>query len=104
MVSLIFCQLTRTSSAVFCIQTQEPSTLSEYVVITMDNCPYCDKAKALLTEQGKGFKTINIMDVPELSAVSVAAGHSTYPLVLKVVGGYTELLETLSGKKEESPT
>lgn len=66
--------------------------MTEYVVITMDNCPYCDKAKALLTGQGKSFQTINIMDVPELSAVSVAAGHSTFPLVLKVIGGYTELL------------
>lgn len=64
----------------------------DYIIITMDDCTYCDKAKEELRQRNKSFKSINIMDVPELSAVSVAAGHNTFPLVLKVIGGYSELL------------
>lgn len=71
--------------------------MTKYVVITMDNCPYCDKAKALLTEKGADFQTINIMDVPELSAISAAASHNTFPLVLQVVGGFTELEASFQG-------
>lgn len=64
----------------------------DYIIITMDNCSYCDKAKEELRQRNKSYQSINIMDVPELSALCVAAGRSTFPLVLKVVGGYTELL------------
>lgn len=64
----------------------------DYIVITMDNCSYCDKAKKELRQRNKTFKSLNIMDTPELSALCVAAGHTTFPLILKVVGGYTELL------------
>lgn len=64
----------------------------DYIIITMDNCSYCDKAKEELRQRNKTHKSINIMDLPELSALSVAVGRNTFPLVLKVVGGYSELL------------
>lgn len=71
----------------------------EYLVITMDNCPYCDKAKALLADQGIEYREVNIMDVPEVGALPAKVGRQTLPLVLQVVGGYGELNGLLTGKK-----
>lgn len=71
----------------------------EYLVITMDNCPYCDKAKALLADKGIEYREVNIMEVPEVGALPAKVGRQTLPLVLQVVGGYDELNELLTGKK-----
>lgn len=71
----------------------------EYLVITMDNCPYCDKAKALLADQGIEYREVNVMDVPEVGALPAKVGRQTLPLVLQVVGGYGELNGLLTGKK-----
>ena len=65
--------------------------MTDYVIITGDNCPYCDKAKALITERGQTYAEINLMDVPELSAVMQAVGQKTVPLVLRVIGGSDKL-------------
>ncbi len=65
----------------------------------MDNCPYCDKAKALLADKGIEYREVNIMDVPEVGALPAKVGRQTLPLVLKVVGGFDELNELLTGKK-----
>lgn len=74
-------------------------TVVEYLVITMDNCPYCDKAKALLAQRQIDYREVNIMDVPELGALPAKVGRQTLPLVLQVVGGFDELNELLTGKK-----
>lgn len=66
--------------------------MKDYLILTMDNCSYCDKAKAEFDKRSKSYATVNIMDVPELSAVLTGVGRSTFPLVLKVVGGHAELL------------
>ena len=73
--------------------------MTEYLVITMDNCPYCDKAKALLADQQIDYREVNIMEAPEIGIVPALVGHQTMPLVLKVVGGFDELNELLTGKK-----
>ena len=67
--------------------------MTDYLIITMDNCPWCDKAKAEITERGQTYREINIMEMPEVGAIPALVGHQTMPLVLKVVGGYTELAE-----------
>ena len=69
--------------------------MTEYLVITMDNCPYCDKAKALLTDRGISYREVNIMEAPEIGILPALTGHKTMPLVLKVVGGFTELESTV---------
>lgn len=32
-----------------------------YLIITGDNCPYCDKAKATLVDAGLSYTEINLM-------------------------------------------
>ena len=70
--------------------------MPDYLIITMDNCVYCDKAKALLSAQGKTYREINIMDAPEMCGLPATVGRNTMPLVLKVVGGFDELAGSLS--------
>lgn len=67
--------------------------MTDYVIITGDNCPYCDKAKALITARGQTYAEFNLMELPELSAVMQAVGQRTVPLVLRVIGG-SDKLET----------
>ena len=69
--------------------------MSAYLILTIDNCPYCDKAKALLADKGIEYREINIMMAPEIGIIPALVGHRTAPLVLKVVGGFTELEASL---------
>ena len=73
--------------------------MTEYLIITMDNCPYCDKAKAALADRNIDYREVNIFEAPEIGMVPALVGHKTMPLVLKVVGGFTELNELLIGKE-----
>ena len=68
--------------------------MTDYLIITMDNCPYCDKAKAEIIARGQTYREINIMEMPEIGALPALVGHQTMPLVLKVIGGHAELVET----------
>jgi len=70
--------------------------VKDYIIVTMDNCPYCDKAKELLNQKGLTYAEHNIMNVPELGALPASIGRQTLPLVLKVVGGFDELNQDLS--------
>lgn len=65
--------------------------MTEYLIITMDNCPHCDRAKAHLAERGIDHREINIMEAPEVGMLPALVGHQTMPLVFKVVGGADEL-------------
>ena len=65
--------------------------MSDYVVISIDNCPYCEKAKALLTESGFTYAEINCADVPELAIFLKAVDRTTFPLILRSIGGFVEL-------------
>lgn len=70
-----------------------------YLVIGRQNCPYCDKAKKLLERNGENYLYVDITSgncitdafwknflVDDLKAEKV-------PQVLKLVGGYTELVQ-----------
>jgi glutaredoxin 3 len=62
---------------------------------TWSYCPYCVRAKDLLTRRGVAF-TEHVMDGKdrELDQVKARYGHSTVPIVLldgQFVGGYREL-------------
>ena len=74
-----------------------------YVVITRDQCNFCDSAKALLEGLGFGYRVYNIQR-PEnkwLLTLIKQSGHTTVPQVYapdsSYIGGYTELKEHLNG-------
>ena len=69
---------------------------ADYLIITMDNCPYCDRAKALLTEKGLTYVEHNIMNTPELGTLPASLGRQTLPLILKPIGGFDELNAALN--------
>jgi glutaredoxin 3 len=81
-----------------------PSILSKYIepgkvfIVSMLKCPYCVKAKALLTDLEVKFDYIeyeNFKDNEELvDAFEKHSGIDTYPKVYigtKCVGGFTDL-------------
>lgn len=69
--------------------------MTDYLVITGDNCPYCDKAKEMLANAGLTYREINIMEAPEVGIVPMALGHKTVPLILRVIGGSDDLADQL---------
>lgn len=71
--------------------------MPDYLIITGDNCPYCDKAKATLAEAGLTYAEVNLMQAPEIYPILTQVGHKTVPLVLKVVGGSDDLIDSLKG-------
>ena len=70
-----------------------------YVIITRDQCNFCDAAKALLTGAGKNFTTYNVQSDSSKWVLTLikTAGYKTVPLVFapdgSYIGGYTELKE-----------
>ena len=64
----------------------------------MNNCPFCVKAKGLLTQRGISFETIMIDDWAEdkWDEFAKISGMKTLPQVYvdgQLVGGYTQLAE-----------
>jgi glutaredoxin 3 len=67
-------------------------------VYSMLNCPFCVKAKALLTQRGVTFETIMIDDWSDAEWDNFAkqSGMKTLPQVYvdeKLVGGYSQLAD-----------
>lgn len=63
--------------------------MSKFVVFTSDTCPWCDKVKSLLTEQGHTYTEININEHLETaSSIMSKFGLKTVPQVLELIGGY----------------
>jgi glutaredoxin len=69
-----------------------------------DGCPFCQKAKALLDDEGLSYTFLNVGDVREdraawLDSRGISGDQRTFPRVFEVdnhgeerlVGGYTEL-------------
>ena len=69
-----------------------------YLIITGDNCPYCDKAKAELAQYGHTYSALNIYDYPELQIVMQGLGATKVPQVMKVIGGYDRTAEHLEDR------
>lgn len=70
--------------------------MAKVEVYTTEYCPYCVRAKALLTRKGVAFEEIDVTDDPTLRAkmVELAGGRRTVPEIFingKIVGGYDEL-------------
>ena len=71
------------------------------VVWSKYQCPYCDQAKALLTQKGIAYEEKKIGDgytkEDLLEAVPTARTVPQIFLDGKLIGGFTELKQTLKG-------
>ena len=73
-------------------------------VYTMQSCPYCERAKALLKQRGIPFseKLVPMDDDSQWDALYKLSGLRTMPQIFKgdsVIGGYSDLAE-LDGKDQ----
>ena len=72
-----------------------------YVVITRDQCSFCDTAKALLKAQGIPYTEYNVQTSSSrwLLTLLLKAGYNSVPQIFKpdgtYLGGYTQLKEYL---------
>jgi glutaredoxin len=70
-------------------------------VYTKNNCPFCDRAKALLESKGVDYKAINIEEDTDARSFLVDQGLRSVPQVFNgttlIQGGY----QGLAGKPEE---
>lgn len=70
-------------------------------VYSKNNCPFCDRAKALLESKGIEFKTIMMEDHPDAREFLMDQGLRSVPQIFKdgvlLPGGY----QGLAGKDEE---
>ena len=70
-------------------------------VYTKNNCPFCDRAKALLESKGINYTAINIEDTPDARGFLVDQGLRSVPQIFNgttlIQGGY----QGLASKPEE---
>ena len=70
-------------------------------VYSKNNCPFCDRAKALLESKGIEFKTVMMEDTPDAREFLMDQGLRSVPQIFKdgflLPGGY----QGLAGKDEE---
>eukprot|EP01039_Chlorochromonas_danica_P002866 gene2866-3130_t len=76
---------------------------NKIIVFSKSYCPYCNRAKAAITEQGQQFKAIELDQVPNGSAIQDAlatkTGQRTVPNIFingKHVGGCDKTLEAIA--------
>lgn len=72
--------------------------MKKVTVYSMLNCPYCVKAKNLLTQRGISFETIMIDDWADdqWDEFAKKSGMKTLPQVFvddKLIGGYSQLAD-----------
>jgi len=65
-------------------------------VYTMNYCPYCERAKALLRQKGIPFEEIKVADDDDAAwdALEKRSGMKTMPQIWagdELIGGYTDL-------------
>lgn len=66
------------------------------VVYTMNRCPYCERAKALLSQKGLPFEEIKVADDDDAmwDSLEKRSGMKTMPQIWageELIGGYTDL-------------
>lgn len=73
-----------------------------WVIITRDQCNFCDTAKELLKGKGHGYVEYNVQSSSSKWLLSLIkqAGYTTVPQIFNPkgthIGGYTELKEYLN--------
>jgi glutaredoxin 3 len=77
--------------------------MAKVVVYTKSSCPYCVRAKELLTRKGVKFEEIYLDDRPEeYTTLKQRTGMMTVPQIFindQLVGGYTDLAALESADK-----
>ena len=75
-----------------------------YVIITRDQCNFCDAAKALLEGASLPYTQYNVQSDSSKWVLTLIkqAGHTTVPQIFapdgRHIGGYTELNEELTAR------
>ena len=72
------------------------SSRPQVQVFTMDYCPYCERAKRLLTQRGVPYEEIRVAEDDDASwdALFKKSGMRTMPQIFagdQLIGGFTEL-------------
>ncbi len=69
--------------------------MPEVIIYTTSYCPYCIRAKHLLTQKGVEYREIDVTaDDASRERMSAASGRRTLPQIFidgKPIGGYDEL-------------
>ncbi len=70
--------------------------MAKVKMYTMDYCPFCVRAKALLKQRGVEFEEIKLADDDDAAwdALSKKSGMKTVPQIFngdQLIGGYTDL-------------
>ena len=80
-----------------------------YILFIKEDCPFCVKAKALLDEKGLEYKLVNFSGQQEsiLQEMKDAYDWKTVPMifsrvgsVIKFIGGFTDLVNSLDSNNE----
>jgi len=71
-------------------------SVTEIKIFTMDHCPYCEKAKRLLTARGIKYteNKVSYDDDAEWDRLEKLSGLKTMPQIFKgetLIGGYSDL-------------
>jgi len=78
-------------------QTSQPRQTSEVKVYTTTVCPYCIRAKALLSKRGIAYEEVNVSgDTAARDWLVKATGRKTVPQIFiagEPIGGSDELVE-----------
>jgi glutaredoxin 3 len=79
---------------------------AKVVIYTKSHCPYCVRAKELLTRKGAKFEEIYLDDHPEeYDALKKRTGHMTVPQIFindQMIGGFSDM-SALDQKNELDP-
>tara|TARA_Y100000310_G_scaffold342178_1_gene444151 strand:- start:1390 stop:1635 length:246 start_codon:yes stop_codon:yes gene_type:complete len=81
--------------------------MNKYILYVKTSCSYCQQAEDLLREQDNEILIVPFDDSPViLEHMKWVYEHSTVPIIfhvtdsgIKLVGGYTELVAYLDGRK-----
>jgi glutaredoxin 3 len=69
--------------------------MSKVLIYTKSYCPYCDRAKALLTRKGASYEEISVEGDEKLyTELKQKTGLMTVPQIFindELIGGYTDL-------------
>lgn len=71
-------------------------SIETFTIYSKDNCPYCDKAKQLLLQEGLNFKEVRVAENDSCTREDLfeRTGLKTFPQIFyhqQVIGGYSDL-------------
>lgn len=73
-----------------------------FTILTKDNCPWCDRAKALLEERKAPYGAFHYKEHPMIALLMRKAGLTTVPQIWvetpegkTYIGGYEDLVDWL---------